>query len=99
MTNQQLPQLLTIRDVQRITTLSRASIYRFMAAGRFPKPISISTHRRAWNLIEIEAWNESPLDWGRDPWDDGFPMTSEKSLSEAPASPIATDKRGRPLNG
>jgi prophage regulatory protein len=73
MTDQQLPQLLTIRDVQRITTLSRASIYRFMAAGRFPKPIEISSHRRAWHLSEIAAWNESPLDWGRDPWDDGFP--------------------------
>ncbi len=62
--------LLGIRDVQRITSLSRASIYRFMAANRFPQSIALSTGRRAWRTSEILAWNESPLDWGRHPFDD-----------------------------
>jgi prophage regulatory protein len=69
MTYQPLPLLLTIRDVQRVTTLSRASIYRFMAAGTFPKPVHLSSNRRAWRLSDVQAWNESPWDWGRPRFD------------------------------
>ena len=70
MTENKLVELLTIRQVKDITTLSRASIYRFMAAGRFPKSVHLSPNRRAWRLSEVLEWNESPLDWGRDPFDD-----------------------------
>lgn len=71
--------LLNIRDVQRLTTLSRASIYRYMKAGHFPKAVQLSASRGgasgggsrcAWKSSEVRAWNESPFDWGRDPWDD-----------------------------
>ncbi|MDP8993806.1 MAG: AlpA family phage regulatory protein [Pseudomonadota bacterium] len=41
-----------------------------MAANRFPQSIALSTGRRAWRTSEILAWNESPLDWGRHPFDD-----------------------------
>lgn len=64
--------LLTLRDVQRITTLSRSSVLRFVAAGRFPKPIHLSANRRAWRAAEVQEWNESPLDWGRDASNDEF---------------------------
>ena len=70
MTENKLVELLTIRQVKDITTLSRASIYRFMAAGRFPNSIQLSPNRRAWRLSEVLEWNESPLDWGRDPFFD-----------------------------
>lgn len=62
--------LLSIQEVQRITSLSRASIYRFMAHKRFPQSVALSPGRRAWRASEVVAWNESPLDWGRDPFDD-----------------------------
>jgi prophage regulatory protein len=63
--------LLGIREVQRITSLSRASIYRFMSQNRFPQAIALSPGRRAWRTSDVTAWNESPLDWGRDPFEDG----------------------------
>lgn len=63
--------LLNIRDVTRITSLSRASIYRLMTAGRFPSAIRLSARGRvAWRSSEVRTWNESPLDWGRDPFEE-----------------------------
>ena len=70
MIENKLVELLTIRQVKDVTTLSRASIYRFMAAGRFPQSVHLSPNRRAWRLSEVLEWNESPLDWGRDPFFD-----------------------------
>lgn len=62
--------LLSVRDVQRLTTLSRATVYRYVAAGQFPKPVQLGPSRVAWRLSEVQKWNESPLDWGRDPFFD-----------------------------
>ena len=67
--------LLNIRDVQRLTTLSRASIYRYMKAGHFPMAVALGRTARgatrcAWKASQVQAWNESPLEWGRNPWDD-----------------------------
>jgi len=59
--------LLTIRDVQRITTLSKSSIYRLILANKFPDSVAVSSHRRAWRSAEIQAFIESPLAWGCDP--------------------------------
>jgi prophage regulatory protein len=73
MNPQEPDPLLTIRQVKQITTLSSATIYRFINAGRFPVPIKLSPHGRvAWRQSEISAWNESPLDWGRDATNDEF---------------------------
>lgn len=73
MQTETIPGLITIRDVQRLTTLSRATIYRFIAVGRFPVPLKLSPQGRvAWRLSEVCAWNESPLDWGRDATNDEF---------------------------
>ena len=69
MTYQLQAPLLTIRDVQRMTTLSRASIYRFMAAGTFPKSVAIGPNRRAWKRSEVEAWAEAPSNWDTDAFD------------------------------
>jgi prophage regulatory protein len=63
--------LISVRDVQRLTTLSRATIYRFIRAGRFPEPVKLSPRGRvAWRSSDVAAWNDSPLDWGRDAWAD-----------------------------
>jgi prophage regulatory protein len=36
--------------------LSRSSIYAFMAAGHFPKPIRIGARAVAWRLSDVENW-------------------------------------------
>jgi prophage regulatory protein len=53
--------LIRYPDVQRMTGLSRATIYRRIAAGDFPKsvPLSSSTARNApvgFVLAEVKAW-------------------------------------------
>lgn len=72
MTPNEPEPLLTKKQVMKLTTLSAASIYRFIANNRFPKPIHLSANRRAWRAAEVQAWNESPLDWGRDASNDDF---------------------------
>ena len=43
-------------DVERLTQLSKATIYRLMAAGRFPAAIRLGERAVAWRATEIEAW-------------------------------------------
>ncbi len=52
---------LNIKDVCRATTLSRATVYRGIAEGRFPKPLKLSPRRVAWPETAIEEWAESRL--------------------------------------
>ena len=42
-----------------MTGLSRASIYRLMAAGEFPTPIRLGVRARGWRVADIEAWLKS----------------------------------------
>jgi prophage regulatory protein len=48
--------LLTIRDVQRLTTLSNTELYRRMSAGVFPTPRRLGETRVAWRAYEIFDW-------------------------------------------
>ena len=43
-------------QVERLTTLSRSSIYAYMAAGQFPRPVRIGRRAVAWRLADIEQW-------------------------------------------
>lgn len=52
------PTLERIGDVVRRTTLPKASIYRDIATGAFPKPIQIGPKRVAWLSAEVDAWIE-----------------------------------------
>ena len=48
-------RLLHLKEVLRLTSLSRTSIYRLMARGRFPNSIALGS-RVAWVESEIESW-------------------------------------------
>ena len=59
-------RLLTIRQVQDYSSLSRATIYRFMSLGRFPRPVKLTPNGRVgWRESEVRTWSASPLDWSR----------------------------------
>ena len=49
-------QLLRLKQVRSITGLGRSTIYRWMEAGRFPKPVRLGPRSVAWIDYEIEAW-------------------------------------------
>ena len=50
------PHLLHVREVCRLTSLSRRTVYRLMEAGDFPRPVQISPGRVAWRTEDVEAW-------------------------------------------
>lgn len=55
------PRLISRKQVEIITSLSRSSIYLLMSQGRFPKPIQIGDQRVAWVNAEINAWVEERI--------------------------------------
>ena len=52
-------RLLRRREVEELTGLSRASIYRLMRGGRFPPPVKVSATAVRWQESEISTWIQS----------------------------------------
>ena len=52
-------KLLRRRDVEELTGLSRASIYRLISEGGFPRPVRVSATGVRWRASDIAAWIES----------------------------------------
>ena len=51
--------LLPRRTVEKQAGISRATIYRMMAAGKFPRPVSIGTGAVRWRQADVTAWQQS----------------------------------------
>jgi len=45
--------------VERITGLSRSTIYAMMAEGDFPKPIKLGKRAVGWREADLASWLES----------------------------------------
>ena len=48
-----MTRLLTLREVTRMTALSRSAVYALMAGSRFPKPIRIGSRAVRWVEKEV----------------------------------------------
>jgi prophage regulatory protein len=48
--------LLTLREVESLTRLSRSTIERLERAGRFPPRRRVSTRAVRWPAAEVERW-------------------------------------------
>jgi prophage regulatory protein len=59
-------QLLPMKAVSRITSLSRATIYRRIAAGTFPKPINLCGRRVAFAREDVDRWIANPIAYNSD---------------------------------
>lgn len=55
--------LLRLAVVRHRTGLSRTTIYRRIAAGKFPPNTPISDGLVAWYESDINAWIEDPMNW------------------------------------
>ena len=53
-----LPRLLRRKHVQELTGLSSSSLYRKIASGDFPKPVSLGGHAVRWREDELLRWLE-----------------------------------------
>lgn len=52
-------QVLKLKEVVAITSLSRSSIYRLVQSNEFPKPIKLATHASGWLADEVQNWLEA----------------------------------------
>ena len=52
-------RLIRRQEVEELTGLSRASIYRFMRRGSFPLPVRVSATGVRWKASDIAVWIES----------------------------------------
>lgn len=56
-------RFLRIGGVVEKTGRSRASIYRMVAAGSFPKQERIGTRSVGWRLSQVVDWMDAPSDY------------------------------------
>ena len=56
------PRLIRAAEVYDRTALSRASIWRRVREGSFPKPVTLGYNRIAWVESDIDAWIEAQRD-------------------------------------
>lgn len=54
-------------EVIRRTGLSKPTIYRKMAAGKFPKCKPLSANVVAWYESDLRRWIASPMEWEDQP--------------------------------
>ena len=52
-------RLLRRQEVEELTGLSRASIYRLISEGGFPRPVRVSATAVRWKASDIDAWIQS----------------------------------------
>ena len=53
---QSVEQLLRIQGVSAATTLSKSCINLWVAQGKFPRPLALSSTVKVWRASDIQAW-------------------------------------------
>ena len=51
--------LLPRKTVEKLSGLSRATIYRLIKSGKFPRPLSLGTGSVRWRQSDVIAWQQS----------------------------------------
>ena len=54
------PAFFRMADVLRITALSRATLYRRMAEGKFPPPVHLGGRACGWPRASLQRWIDDP---------------------------------------
>jgi len=49
-------RLIRLPEVQHRVGLGRSTIYRWMAEGKFPKPVQLGGYAVAWAEEDVQAW-------------------------------------------
>lgn len=56
------PRMLRIHEVTLLTGLSRASVYRLAAEGKFPAGVKLSLRSTAWPGQAVAAWLQQRIE-------------------------------------
>lgn len=49
-------QLIRLKQVIELTSLSKSSIYRLIGCDDFPRPVPLGARSVAWSKYEVEQW-------------------------------------------
>lgn len=49
-------RLIQVKEVIRLTSISRTQLHRLVKAGSFPRPCRIGASRKAWSLTDVRSW-------------------------------------------
>lgn len=55
-------RLIRLKEVQHRVGLGRSTIYRWMAEGKFPKPVQLGGYTVAWAEDELNTWIADKFD-------------------------------------
>lgn len=58
-------RFLRLPAVLELTGLTRATLYRRIAADTFPAQINLGPSMVAWRQSEIDAWMQDPMGWSK----------------------------------
>lgn len=58
-------QLIRIAEVLALTSLGKSTVYDEIKAGRFPKPVRLTTRSVGWIRAEVAEWISSRIDASR----------------------------------
>lgn len=56
--HQTVDYLIPRKTVEKLTGLSKTTIYRLVKLGKFPRPLSIGTGSVRWRQSEVIAWQQ-----------------------------------------
>ncbi len=54
-------RLIRLKEVRQLTSLSTSTVYRLIAAGKFPQPVKLSERASAWPEAEVRAWIDARI--------------------------------------
>lgn len=52
-------RIMKLKEVMEATSMSRSTIYRWVANGQFPKYVKLSATSTGWYSSDIDSWMES----------------------------------------
>ncbi|MBJ3783861.1 helix-turn-helix transcriptional regulator [Devosia sediminis] len=61
MPDNQFPLIISVKDVCKLTSLSRASISKIRAAGNFPTTVQLGEKRIGFVRAEVQAWIDARI--------------------------------------
>jgi prophage regulatory protein len=59
-------RLLRVQEVMHVTGLPQSSLYAEIAAGRFPRPVKLTTRSVAWTQSAVQQWVDERLSANED---------------------------------
>jgi len=60
-TTPHIAQFYRLPQLKACLNVSGSSIWSWVKAGKFPKPIKLSENCTAWNAADVEAWAQSRI--------------------------------------